>query len=83
MRYDHEVTEVQGNELVCSNGTRVPFDECVWCTQAGAARWLRDTGLELDDGGFIKVRVLVWQHVTNEVGFSSCILTTLYKLTMF
>jgi selenide,water dikinase len=58
--YGHEVASVEGNELVCSSGARVEFDECVWCTQAGAAQWLRDTGLELDAGGFIKVRIVVW-----------------------
>lgn len=53
--YDHEVVEVDGNEVVCANSARVMFDECIWCTQAGAQGWLCDTELVLDDGGFIKV----------------------------
>eukprot|EP00041_Stephanoeca_diplocostata_P024691 m.632291 g.632291 ORF g.632291 m.632291 type:complete len:1029 (+) comp22577_c0_seq16:102-3188(+) len=43
--------------LVCANGVRVPFDECIWCTNAGAQDWLRTaTPLALDDSGFIRVR---------------------------
>lgn len=30
-------------------------DEIMWVTQAGGAAWLKSTGLELDDRGFIKV----------------------------
>ena len=37
------------------NGERIKFDECVWCTQAGGAAWLKDTALELDEQGFIRV----------------------------
>ncbi|CAM9716004.1 unnamed protein product, partial [Phaeothamnion confervicola] len=44
-----------GGVIECSDGSRVPFDEAVWCTHSGAAPWLRETGLRLDDGGFILV----------------------------
>jgi hypothetical protein len=30
---------------------QIPCDECVWCTNAGAPAWLRDTGLALAGGG--------------------------------
>jgi selenide, water dikinase len=30
-------------------------DEIVWVTQAGGAAWLADTGLALDEAGFIRV----------------------------
>jgi selenide, water dikinase len=31
------------------------FDDCLWCTQANAAGWLKETGLPLSDDGFIAV----------------------------
>lgn len=55
VRFGHEVVSVVSNELICSNDEAIPFDECVWCTQAGAQQWLRDTGLDLDKDGFIHV----------------------------
>ena len=49
------VKEVRAGELVLEGGgAPIPFDECLWCTQASAAPWLRETGLALD-GGFISV----------------------------
>jgi selenide,water dikinase len=30
-------------------------DEIVWVTQAGGAPWLRETGLALDEKGFVRV----------------------------
>ncbi|CAI5465514.1 unnamed protein product [Closterium sp. Yama58-4] len=46
---------VQGGMLVLDGGEEVEFDECVWCTQGGAASWLGQTGLALDNNGFIRV----------------------------
>lgn len=53
--YEHEVVQEQNGTLVCTNGNVVPFDECIWCTQAGTQQWLKNTTLSLDDGGFIRV----------------------------
>ena len=55
LRLGCAVVEATHDELVCDDGTRVPFDEAVWCTQGGAQEWLGSTGLELDEGGFIAV----------------------------
>ncbi|MGB2904193.1 MAG: selenide, water dikinase SelD, partial [Candidatus Dechloromonas phosphoritropha] len=41
--------------LQTRNGEMLEADEIVWVTQAGGAAWLRDTGLALDDKGFIRV----------------------------
>ena len=49
------VERVDEASVLCSNGDRIGFDELIWVTQAGAASWLVDTGLELDEGGFIKI----------------------------
>lgn len=48
------VTEVRDRMVVTAAGA-VPFDELFWVTQAGAAQWLTDTGLDLDGKGFILV----------------------------
>jgi selenide, water dikinase len=40
-----------GGALVLADGERVACDECVWCTDAGGAAWLKKTGLSLSDSG--------------------------------
>jgi selenide, water dikinase len=49
------VERVEEGSVTCSNGDRIAFDELIWVTQAGAAPWLADTGLDLDEGGFIRI----------------------------
>lgn len=44
------VAEVQPTLLQLSDGSQLPFDECLWCTQAGAAGWVADSGLPTDEG---------------------------------
>ena len=51
-----EVTQVAAGRLQTRSGATIDADEIVWVTQAGGAAWLRDTGLALDDAGFIRVR---------------------------
>ncbi len=53
---DAEVTQLSAGRLQTRAGEVVEADEIVWVTQAGGAAWLRDTGLALDDKGFIRVR---------------------------
>ncbi len=50
-----KVTQVEAGHVVLNGRERVPLDEVFWTTRAEAAPWLRDTGLTLDDGGFIRV----------------------------
>jgi selenide, water dikinase len=52
---NNAVHEVQQGLVVCADGQRLPFDELIWVTEAGAASWLAESGLALDDGGFIKI----------------------------
>ena len=52
---NNAVKAVEDGTAICTNDGRVGFDELIWVTQAGAASWLADTGLELDQGGFIKI----------------------------
>ena len=51
------VESASNGVLTLSNGETQAYDEAIWCTQAGAAPWLRSSGLALDKGGFIKVDV--------------------------
>jgi len=50
-----EVTRVDEGGLVTADGGHFGADEVVWVTRAGGAAWLQDTGLELDEHGFIRV----------------------------
>ena len=50
-----DVIRVEERAVVTADGRRIPFDALVWATGAGAARWLADTGLALDDDGFVAV----------------------------
>lgn len=43
------------NYILCTSGLRVPFDEVIWCTQAEAPSWLKDTTLDLING-FVAVK---------------------------
>ena len=50
------VRGVADGALVGGSGDGYPVDEVLWVTEAGAAPWLRDTGLALTDDGFIRLR---------------------------
>lgn len=53
---DDGVERAEAGTLVLQSGREINADECIWCTQAGAARWLKEsTDLALDDDGFIAV----------------------------
>jgi len=50
-----EVDQVSAGWLRTARGETLEADEIVWVTRAGGAPWLRDTELELDADGFIRV----------------------------
>ena len=50
------VAQVESGRLRTRSGEDFAADEIVWVTQAGGAAWLRDTGLGLDERGFVRVR---------------------------
>jgi selenide, water dikinase len=56
LHLDAEVVSVDGNRLQTCRGETLQADEIVWVTQAGGAAWLADTGLALDEAGFVRVR---------------------------
>ena len=49
------VVTVDERALTTADGTRLECDEILWVTMAGGAPWLGDTGLALDDNGFVRV----------------------------
>lgn len=49
------VISVDAAALTLGDGTMVPFDVCLWCTQAGAAGWLGESALPTDERGFLRV----------------------------
>ena len=51
----HRVARVDAGRLRCQDGSDIALDEILWVTMAGAAPWLAETALALDDAGFIRV----------------------------
>jgi selenide,water dikinase len=48
-------TEVRTDAVLVEGNGPVALDEVFWTTRASPAEWLANTGLALDDGGFIRV----------------------------
>jgi selenide,water dikinase len=65
-----KVTQVSAGRLQTDSGEVLAADEIVWVTQAGGAAWLRDTGLALDEKGFVRVRDTL-QSETDPVIFAA------------
>lgn len=55
MEVPRGVCKVEQGRLFTAGGEHVSFDDCVWCTQAKAPEWFRNTDLQLDDQGYIVV----------------------------
>jgi selenide,water dikinase len=54
--------------LLCKNGEKYIYDECIWCTSASAQSWLKDnTQLSLDNNGFIAVEDTLESTNSNDV----------------
>ena len=53
-----EVTAIEGPgcRLTFEKGGSLDLDEVLWVTTARAANWLEESGFEVDDRGFIRVR---------------------------
>ncbi len=50
------VDRVEPGRLHAADGRELEADEIIWCTQAGAASWIADSGLKTDARGFLSVR---------------------------
>jgi selenide,water dikinase len=51
---NQEATATEG-ALICGDGTQVAFDECIWCTQGAAQSWIKKSGFDVDEHGFLCV----------------------------
>jgi len=47
------IVRVEPGRLIAADGSRIPFDEALWVTEAAGAPWLGETGLPLDERGFL------------------------------
>lgn len=55
VHFNARVSAVTTDGLQTEAGTRLHVDEVLWATGAAAPAWLRRSGLELDDDGFVAV----------------------------
>ena len=51
----HYISEVKENKIINAQGESIPTDAVLWVTNASAPAWLAETGLAVDDNGFITV----------------------------
>src|SRR5579862_1903302 len=49
------IVRVEPGRLIAADGSAIPFDEALWVTEAAGAAWLGDTGLPLDERGFVVI----------------------------
>src|SRR5438874_7473300 len=52
---DNPIVRVEAGRLIAADGTAIEFDEALWVTEAAGASWLADTGLPLDERGFVVI----------------------------
>ncbi|MCK5829327.1 MAG: selenide, water dikinase SelD [Methylococcales bacterium] len=50
------VKKLSQGVIHCHNADSIKTDEIIWCTQASGSHWLKNSPLECDDAGFMKVR---------------------------
>ena len=53
---DAEAAEVTQGAIVFAAGKTIELDEILWVTAAGAPAWLGESGLDVDEAGFVQVR---------------------------
>jgi len=47
------IVRVEPGRLIAQDGSVIEFDEALWVTEAAGAPWLADTGLPIDERGFV------------------------------
>jgi selenide,water dikinase len=70
MHCNSAVTQVSAKSMQTTSGELLAMDEIIWVTQAGGAPWLRQTGLALDDSGFIQVNDFL-QSISDPLVFAA------------
>jgi len=51
----NQIQRVEPGRLIAADGTAILFDEALWVTEAAGAPWLAQTGLSLDERGFVVI----------------------------
>jgi selenide, water dikinase len=49
------IVRVEPGRLIVADGSAIEFDEALWVTEAAGAPWLAESGLPLDERGFLVV----------------------------
>jgi selenide,water dikinase len=49
------IISFEGEHLTAADGRSIALDEVLWVTQAAPAPWFRQSGLAVDEGGFLRV----------------------------
>jgi len=52
---NNPIVRVEAGRLIAADGSAIPFDEALWVTEAAGAPWLAETGLPLDERGFVVI----------------------------
>ena len=50
---NNPIVRVEPGRLIAADGAEIGFDEALWVTEAAGAPWLGETGLPLDQRGFV------------------------------
>jgi len=50
---NNPIARVEPGRLIAQDGSVIEFDEALWVTEAAGAPWLANTGLPLDERGFV------------------------------
>lgn len=70
VRTNFRVGKVESNRVYSLQGEELLVDEVFWCTAAAAAAWLKDSGLQCDQRGFVEVANNL-QSVSHESVFAA------------
>jgi len=52
---NNPIVRVEPGRLIAADGAEIGFDEALWVTEAAGAPWLAETGLPLDQRGFVVI----------------------------
>ncbi len=55
IHHNHRVVQLENNTISCDHNKHFPANAALWLTNACAPAWIKDSGLEVDEQGFITV----------------------------
>ncbi len=69
---------ITSSEVSCVSGLKIPYDTLVWTTHASPAPWLRESGIAIDNQGFVLVNECL-QSVSHDFVFAAGDVASLAK----